>query len=275
MKTTSFSAPPASLLACISSPQPERRGAIRAVCFDPDPIFSERLRISLDRQHWCHVSGWAKDWRHCKDLVDEFVPEILIVRLSAFPSAQLHGLCENIFPAVLGIGVPPAAAERTNLFFSLSPQADFEEITSALTHTWLEVCHRKARDIETLLQSYLTHRGSASPPIECIKIGEGEDETDLPLARVVLFAAYGNYVKIQAHGGEFEIRGTMERLANGLPTSTFLRIHRCYIVNLEEVRSVRCDANGIAAVQMANGIEYPVGRSFRGQAAERLMERVA
>jgi hypothetical protein len=272
MKTSSFSAPQTSAIAAM---QPERRGAIRAVCFDLDPIFSERLRISLDRQHWCHVSGWARNWRHCMDLVDEFVPEILIVRLSAFPSAQLQGLCENLFPAVLGIGVPPTLPEGANIFLPLNSQAEFEEITAVLTRTWLEVCNRKAKDIEILLQSYLAYGASAAPLIECIKVGEREESTKLPLGHIVLFTAYGNYVKVQAHDGEFEIRGTMERLAHGLPTSKFLRIHRCYIVNLEHLRSVRCDSNGIAAVQMANGIEYPVGRSFRVQAAERLMDRIA
>lgn len=275
MNMSSFSAPQSPLSSFTSSSQPERRGAIRAICFDPDPIFSERLRIALDRQHWCHVSGWAKDWRHCKELVDEFVPEILIVRLGAFPVAQLNGLCDNIFPIVVGIGAPPAPFESTKLFFLLGAQADFEEITAALTHTWLEVCHRKARDVENLLQSYLTHRASLGPSIDSIKVGEGAALTELPLANVSLFAADGNYVKIQAHDGEFEIRGTMERLANGLPTGKFLRIHRCYIINLEHVRSVRCDDNGVAAVRMTNGFEYPVGRSFRMQAAERLMNRIA
>ncbi len=272
MKMSSFSAPQTPLFA---GTQPERRGAIRAVCFDTDPIFSERLRIALDRQYWCHVSGWAKNWRHCIDLVDEFVPEILIVRLSAIPSAQLQGLCENLFPAVLGIGTPVNPSECTNLFLSLDSKAEFEEITGVLTRTWLEVCNRKAKDVELLLQSYLAHGASVSPLIECIKVGEREESTKLPLGHIVLFTAYGNYVKIQAHDGEFEVRGTMERLAHGLPTSRFLRIHRCYIVNLEHLRSVRCDSNGIAAVQMANGIEYPVGRSFRAQAADRLMDHIA
>lgn len=272
MKMSSFSAHQSLPPFCR---QPEQPGAIRVVCFDPDAIFSDRLRISLARQQWCHVSGWANDWRHCNDLVDEFVPEVLIVRLSAFPSAQLQGLCENLFPTVLGIGASAVECASANLFLSLSSQASFEEIDASLIRTWLEVCHRKAKDVDALLHSYLTYGATAAPLIECIKVGEREESTELPLAQVLLFAAYGNYVKIQAHDGEFEIRGTMERLAHGLPTSKFLRIHRCYIVNLEHLKSVRCDSNGISAVQMANGVEYPVGRSFRAQAAERLVDRIA
>ena len=242
---------------------------VSAVCCEPDVIFRERLRTCLELQTWCSTVGWASDWRRCRELLDEYVPEILIVRLSAYPQAQLQALCENTFPAVLAVG---AAFHRSqsNLTEVLDGDASFEEISAALQRMWLEVCQRKVKDLQGLLQSYLTHTGSLSPYIDHVRVVDGQDEVDLSLEEVVLFAADRNYVRIFTPGAEFEIRATMDRLANELPPMNFLRIHRCFIINLQHVTEVRRDSSGAVSVVMRNGREYPVGRNFRLRTAERL-----
>lgn len=247
-----------------------KSGAIRVVCCEPDVIFRERLRTCLDLQHWCTPVGWAHDWRRCRELLDEFLPEILIVRMSAFPHAQLQALCEDTFPAVLAIGAAPRLETQPGPMEIIDSDASFEEITAALQRMWLEVCQRKVKDLQELLHSYLTHTASYTPYIDRVRVGEGEDEIDLSLDEVLLFAADRNYVRIFTAENEFEIRATMDRLANELPPASFLRIHRCYIINLQHVTEVRRDNGGGMTAVLKNGGEYPVGRNFRVRAAERL-----
>lgn len=60
----------------------------------------------------------------------------------------------------------------------------------------------------------------------------------LPLSIIHYFEAYGDYIKIHTKEGMFLKKMTMSRLENKLPSGSFVRIHRSYIVNLTEIHKI-------------------------------------
>ncbi len=255
-----------------AKPSPDRpRSGMRAVLFDPDPVIRERLLSCLENQNWCAVYGVADCWSDCRVLLDEYVPDILVARLDACPAATLHEISASIFPAVLGMGLPPSSTLAADLFDVLPPQPTPEEITGSLQRLWLEVCHRKAMELAQLLQRYLECSDGEWRPLEFLRVGEDASSFDLPVSQVLYTCAAGNYVKVHSSIGDFEIRSTMEKLANELPRASFLRVHRSYIVNLDCVKDVRSEMGIVTSLLMSDGVECPVGRSFRMQTAGRLL----
>jgi two-component system LytT family response regulator len=82
--------------------------------------------------------------------------------------------------------------------------------------------------------------------------------------------AAGNYVKLHVGTDSHLIRETMNAVEARLSSDMFVRIHRCHIVNIEQVRELQPWFNGEYVVFLKNGTRLTLSRGYR----ERLQERV-
>src|SRR5829696_212577 len=82
--------------------------------------------------------------------------------------------------------------------------------------------------------------------------------------------AAGNYVKLHVGNDSHLIRETMNAVEAKLSPDMFVRIHRCHIVNIEQVRELQPWFNGEYVVFLKNGTRLTLSRGYR----ERLQERV-
>ncbi len=67
----------------------------------------------------------------------------------------------------------------------------------------------------------------------------------------------GDYIKIHNHRNSITIRSTISSLEEMLPASDFLRIHRSFIININQIS--RFTAHSV----FINDQEFPVGPSYR------------
>src|SRR4029079_3621094 len=82
--------------------------------------------------------------------------------------------------------------------------------------------------------------------------------------------AAGNYVKLHVGNDSHLIREKMNAVEQKLSPETFVRIHRCHIVNIEQVRELQPWFNGEYVVFLKNGTRVTLSRGYR----ERLQDRV-
>src|SRR5689334_22508008 len=82
------------------------------------------------------------------------------------------------------------------------------------------------------------------------------------LSEIEWLEAKGNYVRIQAGAELHRIRGPISRVEQLLPPS-FTRIHRCIIVNTEQVRLLRWCNGAEYVTVLRSGKELPVSKSYR------------
>lgn len=82
----------------------------------------------------------------------------------------------------------------------------------------------------------------------------------LPLSRVSHVQAQGNFVKVWSEEGNFLATTTLRKLLDSLPKEEFVQVHRSFAVRREAIRQKRPDT-----LVLANGMEIPIGRSFRAQ----------
>jgi len=78
------------------------------------------------------------------------------------------------------------------------------------------------------------------------------------LHEIAYLEGLGEYVKIHTEGKLYITHGTLKDLLEKLPASDFVRIHKSYIISKKHIASFSKQA-----VQMNNGKELPVGRSFK------------
>lgn len=84
--------------------------------------------------------------------------------------------------------------------------------------------------------------------------------------------AAGNYVNLRVRGHDYPLRSTIAGIEGKLDPARFVRIHRSYIVNLDQVASIEPLDTGDARVHLKDGTALPGSRTYRGGLRERLGE---
>lgn len=87
--------------------------------------------------------------------------------------------------------------------------------------------------------------------------------------RVVLLApdeilwieSAGYCSRVYTKSTHYLVRESMASLESRLPADRFLRVHRCCMVQIREIREVRPDAHGAPAVVLGENVILPVSRS--------------
>ena len=83
--------------------------------------------------------------------------------------------------------------------------------------------------------------------------------------------ASGNYVNLRVRGHDYPLRSTLASLESRLDPQRFVRIHRSYAINLDQLASIEPLESGDARVHLKDGSTLPCSRRYR----EALRERVA
>ena len=104
-------------------------------------------------------------------------------------------------------------------------------------------------------------------------VRDGETILVIPAHEIDWCAAEDNYVRIHAGPRRHLVRMTMRRLEEQLPRSTFARIHRSAIVNVERVRECAPLGGGEYRVTLVNGVRLVVSRTYRDAVLNRLQWR--
>ncbi|MGY0612425.1 LytTR family DNA-binding domain-containing protein [Luteimonas sp. A501] len=83
--------------------------------------------------------------------------------------------------------------------------------------------------------------------------------------------ASGNYVNLQVAGRAYPLRSTLASIEARLDPARFVRIHRSYLVNLDQVGSIEPLDTGDARVHLVDGSHLPCSRRYRDALRARSM----
>jgi DNA-binding LytR/AlgR family response regulator len=80
----------------------------------------------------------------------------------------------------------------------------------------------------------------------------------IPVNRVWYFKSFGNYIKIITDSKTLITKQTTNEMEHLLPTDTFIRIHKSFIINMTKIQCV-----GENEIVMINQIKIPIGKTFK------------
>jgi len=75
--------------------------------------------------------------------------------------------------------------------------------------------------------------------------------------------AQGNYVNLHVRGRAYPLRITMAAIEPRMDPSRFVRVHRSWMVNLDQIAEIEPLDTGDARVQMRDGTKVPCSRKYR------------
>jgi len=126
-------------------------------------------------------------------------------------------------------------------------------------HARLRAGMRSDADLERLEASL--------PPKIVVKTDEGWVSV-LP-SQVFRVSAAGKYVVLTTGTGRHVVRESLSGFQRRLPASSFVRVHRGEIVNVDEVERVEPGSHGDGRLVLADGAEVPLSRTYRAHFLER------
>jgi two-component system LytT family response regulator len=112
---------------------------------------------------------------------------------------------------------------------------------------------------------------AATPPLTRLALKSEGKITFLKVADISWIEAADDYVRLHVGRDAHLHRDTIARLAARLPASSFLRIHRSTIVNVDMIRELQPWFQGDYVLILKDGTRLTSGRSYR-DAVRRLVD---
>ena len=100
-----------------------------------------------------------------------------------------------------------------------------------------------------------------SPPLNRIVIRKGNAISFIPVKNILYMKAEDDYVMIYHSGGKALKDQTMKYYERKLPSSEFVRIHRSYLVSIENISRIEPYGKETYLAITRNGEKLPVSRS--------------
>jgi len=257
---------------------------IRALVVDDEPVARRTLRRLVEREDGieCVGEAWGPE---AVDAVTEQAPDVL------FLDVQMPGMSGFEVLERLGDEVLPLVVFVT-AFDEYAVRA-FE--VRAIDYLVKPFTDERFRDVVDRVRDRLTRRGSLewrrrvarAAASAATTAAEGTDDVDGVVepeatrspGRLVIggsghslvvrhtdidwLEAVGSYVRVHAGDLHKLVRTSLTELEEMLDATSFHRIHRSSIVNLDRVREIESIGHGDAAIRLDDGTELRVSRTRR------------
>lgn len=97
--------------------------------------------------------------------------------------------------------------------------------------------------------------------LDRVVVKSGSKINILPVGDIIYFEAMDDYVRLHTSEQGFLKQSTMKYFEQNLPEQEFIRVHRSYIVQVEEISKLEPMGKESFVVLLKNGTELPVSRS--------------
>lgn len=97
--------------------------------------------------------------------------------------------------------------------------------------------------------------------LERIVVKSGSKIKVIPVEKIIYIEAEDDYVMIHTEEGKHLKKGTMKYFEDHLDPSAFLRVHRSYIVKIDQVSLIEPYAKENYSMKLKNGVHIRISRS--------------
>ena len=207
----------------------------------------------------------------------------LMLRLQAFPDVEIIDTCSNGREAIRKI-----KTEKPDLVFLdiqmpgfdavnyLMKPVDEDKLADTLERVRLRLAEKRSAEEAEKLKNVLAEvapdameampdegEPAAARYERLINIKDKGQIFRVDVDSIERIEAAGDYMVIYTADNSLILRETMKDLERRLDPRVFQRVHRSWIVNLNQVRQVKPHTNGECFLVLESGADVKVSRSYR------------
>lgn len=160
-----------------------------------------------------------------------------------------------------GFEVLEAIAARS--FHTIIVSAYIDKAITAFSYGVLDFVPKPFDEVR-LFEAFdrLNNKSTALNPLKYLAIRKGGVIKMIDIATVGYIKGAGIYTEVHLLNRSYELHDkSLNKLELLLPSGEFIRIHRSYIVNLQQVENLVIEGGGKYAVQLRNGNMLPTSRT--------------
>jgi two-component system LytT family response regulator len=243
---------------------------IRAVIVDDEPLARQRIRNLLVEAQDVEVVAECANGREAIESLEASPPDLLYLDIQM---PEIDGF--DVLQAI-GVGHVPAvifvtaydqfalrAFEAHALDYLLKPFDD-ERFGVALTRARERIRQQQGNDLDRRLQALLDNVRGGSGYLRRMVVPSGHRSIFLRTEHIDWIEAERNYIRLHVGRRSYLLRENLSHIASALDPTTFCRIHRSTIVNVDRIQSVESLVRGEYLVVLHDGTKLTSGRSYRG-----------
>lgn len=241
---------------------------ITCLIVDDEHTAREGLRLLLRDFPQIDLVGTCKNGIEAIDEIQALRPDLVLldIQMPMVNGFEVLASIPKPHPQIIFITAHDEYAVRAfeihALDYLLKPFSD-ERFASAISRATENIRLAKAQNYAHLLKS--TNQSSGESIAEKAK-GRLAVRADgaihlLPFSEISHVEAYDYYVKIFTKNRFYITRDTMKSMESQLPSSDFIRIHKSYIVNQNQLKSLEKTDQSEYEVVLNSGVRLRVSRS--------------
>jgi two-component system, LytTR family, response regulator len=242
---------------------------IRSLIVDDEPLVRERLRTLLAGHADVEIVGEAGDGPSALEAFGEKAPHVV------FLDIQMPGLSglevaevwrrEAALPIIIFVtAFDQFALEafRLHALDYLTKPIDPARFSESMDRV-RELLRRPNRDeLDRRIQAVIEMHERRQSVRPHLVVRAQERYLLVPTSEIHCLEATGNYVRLHCEGASHLLRSTLSAVEAKLDPERFLRIHRSWIVNIEQVREAQPWTKGGWILLTRRGLKVPVGQQY-------------
>src|SRR3954451_4210739 len=238
----------------------------RVLIVDDEPLARERIRTLLSEDSGFEVAGEAGDGAAAAQAISTLNPDLVFLDIQ-MPGSDGFDVIDTVGPDKMPFVVFVTAYDRYALRafdvhaldYLLKP-FDRDRFKEALERAQIQIERSTGGDIERRLAAIVKDLRPAKTRTDRFVVKSGGRIFFVRTAEIDWIEAAGNYVKLHVGNDSHLIRETMNAVEGKLSPEMFVRIPRCHIVNIEQVRELQPWFNGEYVVFLKNGTRLTLSR---------------
>jgi two-component system, LytTR family, response regulator len=250
--------------------------SLRVLIVDDEPLIRQGIRNGLSGCEGIEIAGECDSGLQAIDTILSARPDLVLLDVQ-MPDCTGLDVVRDVgpqrMPAVIFVTAydqyAVSAFELNAVDYLLKPFDD-DRLRAAIGRARERISSQREASLARQLQALLEMKERKWP--ERLAFRDGEAFCLVPVDTVDWIESANNYVVLHC-GLKHHIMGeTLTNLENSLSPDSFLRIHRCRIVNVSRVSSVRPFLSGTYQLELHNGTRLSSGKQY-GEAVRKLIRK--
>jgi two-component system LytT family response regulator len=234
---------------------------IKALIIDDEQLARELIKNYLKNYPSVEIIGECENGFEGARLIPELKPQLVFldIQMPKLNGFEMLELIENP-PEIIFITAHNdfaiKAFEMNAVDYLLKPYAQdrlFAAIQKAIDK--IQSGSTKDNKINQLLQQPLTEK------LERVVVKTGNKIKVIPVDKIIYLEAQDDYIMIYTDEGKHLKQGTMKYYEDNLDDSKFIRVHRSYIVRIDQVTQLEPYARDNYALKLKNGATLKIRRN--------------
>lgn len=235
-------------------------GKIRCLLIDDEAPARDLLRHYLLKSGMVEVVGECSNGLEAVKMIQDLLPDLLFLdiqmpKISGFELLEVLREKPEVIFCTAYDQFAIKAFEMHAVDYLLKPFSE-QRLLEALSHA-ADRIQSKSPEGKIRYQTLVNTPLPEMQPLQRIVARTGSRLTVIPTDSIQYLQAQDDYVLVVSDQGSFLKENTMKYYEEHLPSDSFLRIHRSYMVNIRRIKSVSQYGKETWKILLTSGAEIP------------------